>query len=165
MGFPFEPGFARREDRYLSLERTIMDDLLTELETNPCADGDSRLVIDTTGSVVYTGEAIMRRLRRQTVVIYLALPMAHRETLRRAYEKRPRPVVWRGHFRKNDGETDRDALKRCYANLLADRDARYRRYAHLEILWKPTPGQTPAVDTLLTPAAAFLSRQRASRDG
>lgn len=165
MGFPFEPGFARREGRYLSFERAVMNDLLTGLESVPADQTTPDLVIDTTGSVVYTGEAVMQRLRRQAVVIYLALPLAHRDALRRAYERHPRPVVWNGHFRKHDGETDREALRRCYDNLLEERDGLYRRYAHLEIPWSPHAGQTASVDTLLAPAAAFLNQQGTSDDG
>lgn len=165
MGFPFEPDFGRRERLYLSIEQTVMDELLTRLEAEP-DDGDpgSSLVIDTTGSVIYTGDATMRRLRQQTVVIYLALPPAHRDTLRREYEKRPRPVLWQGHFQQNHGEMEEDALRRCYADLIEARDKLYRHYAHLEILWEPYSRQTPDVATLLTPAAAFLNRQRRSHD-
>ncbi len=164
MGFPFEPGFTRRETRYLSLEKAIMDQLLSDLEARPDGAAAPNLVIDTTGSVVYTGDAIMQRLQRQAVVIYLSPPAAHHVLLRRAYEENPRPVIWHGHFAKSDGETNPQALKRCYANLLAERDKRYRRYAHLELQWKPASGPTPSADTLLAPVAAFLNKPDASRN-
>lgn len=164
MGFPFEPGFARREARYMALERAIMEELLTELEALPSGKRAPDLVVDTTGSVVYTGEAVMQRLQRETVVIYLSQPAAQHAVLRRSYEKNPRPVIWHGHFEKNGRETDRQALKRCYANLLAERERLYRRYAHLEIQWDPAAGQPPSAEALIAPATAFLNPQRGLGD-
>jgi shikimate kinase len=161
MGFPFETGFARREALYLDHEKAVMDQFLTELETQP-ADDASPVVIDTTGSVIYTGSAIRQRLRQQTVVVYLSTSAAFRQALHQAYVANPRPVLWQQHFQKNTGEDNRSALKRCYKNLLADRDARYRRYAHLEILWDPKPDRDQDVDTLLAPVTAFLEQRRAS---
>jgi shikimate kinase len=159
MGFPFEADYARREALYLSNECRVLEELLDELEAAPSNGGTgSHLVIDTTGSVVYTGDAILQRLRQQTVVIYLALPPAYRAALLRAYERRPRPVLWREHFKPNDGESQQDALRRCYAHLVEARDQLYRRYAHLEILWEPSSRQAPDVKTLLAPASAFLNQ-------
>jgi shikimate kinase len=162
MGFPFEPGFARREARYLNLEYAVMDDLLTDLESRPANAVTSPLVIDTTGSVIYTGARIMERLRRQTIVVYLALPRAHRQALRRAYQTTPRPVVWRQHFRKHPGEKNENALKRCYDHLLESRETLYRQYAHLEIEWDPVADASPVADTLLAPVKAFMAQPRSS---
>ena len=161
MGFPFETGFARREALYLDYEKAVMDQILTELESRP-ADDASPVVIDTTGSVIYTGRAIRQRLRQQTVVVYLSTSTAFRQALHRNYVANPRPVLWQQHFQKKTGEDNPSALKRCYKNLIADRDARYRQYAHLEVLWDPTPGRTQEVDTLLAPVSAFLERRRSA---
>jgi shikimate kinase len=161
MGFPFETGFARRETLYLGHEKAVMDQFLTELEARP-ADDASPVVIDTTGSVIYTGKAIRQRLRQQTVVVYLSTSAAFRQALHRAYVANPRPVLWQQHFQKKIEEDNRSALKRCYKNLLADRDARYRQYAHLEVLWDPTADRTLEVDTLLAPVRSFLEQRRSS---
>lgn len=162
MGFPFTPGYAKREAHYLALEARIMDEMLSSLEDPPVNDTSTSIVIDTTGSVIYTGDAIMKRLRKQTVVVYLSLPTRYREALRQAYIANPRPVVWQQHFLKNPGENDRDALMRCYYDLLEDREARYRQNAHLEIQWQPTADQQPAIDTLIAPVTAFLKNRQSS---
>jgi shikimate kinase len=161
MGFPFETGFARREALYLDHETAVMDQFLTELETRP-ADDESPVVIDTTGSVIYTGRVIHQRLRQQTVVVYLSTSTAFRQKLHRTYVANPRPVLWQQHFQKKTGEDNQSALKRCYKNLIADRDARYRQYAHLEVLWDPTPDRTQEVDTLIAPVTSFLKQRRSS---
>jgi shikimate kinase len=162
MGFPFDAAYPRREALYLGHEKAVMDRLLTELESRPPDHGSPPVVIDTTGSVIYTGEAIRQRLRQQTVVVYLSTSPDYRQALHRAYVKNPRPVLWQQHFRKNHGEDDQTALKRCYADLLADRESRYRHYAHLEICWDPVIDTAPEVDTILAPVKAFLARQRSS---
>ena len=158
MGFPFEADFARREALYLDHEKAVMDQFLTELETRPAVNA-APVVIDTPGSVIYTGAAIRQRLRQQTVVVYLSTSTAYRQALHRAYVENPRPVLWQKHYRKKTGEDDQTALQRCYGNLLADRESRYRQYAHLEIQWDPTPGRTLEAATLLEPIASFLERR------
>ena len=160
MGFPFTAGFAQREAHYLSLETTVLDEMLSELENRPASNASLPLVIDTTGSVIYTGDSIMQRLRRQTVVVYLSLPPDKREALRQAYIVNPRPVVWQQHFLRKAGEGDQAALRRCYYNLIEDRDTRYRQYSHLEIEWQPTASHPPSIDTLLTPVKSFMQHQR-----
>ena len=162
MGFPFEAAYSQREALYLAHEKAVMDRFLTELESRPPEHGSPPVVIDTTGSVIYTGQAIRKRLRQQTVVVYLSTSTAFRQALHRAYVENPRPVLWQQHFKKKKGEEDQAALKRCYANLLADREARYRHYAHLEICWDPVIESPPEVDTILAPVNAFLARERSS---
>lgn len=162
MGFPFEAEYTQREALYLGHEKAVMDRFLTELESRPQNQGSPPVVIDTTGSVIYTGQAIRKRLRQQTVVVYLSTSPAYRQALHRAYVENPRPVLWQQHFQKKKDEDDQAALKRCYASLLADREARYRQYAHLEIQWDPTPDRTPEVDALLAPVTSFLEQRPSS---
>jgi len=160
MGFPFEADYARREALYLGHEKAVMDRFLTQLESRPREHASPPVVIDTTGSVIYTGQAIRKRLRQQTVVVYLSTSRAYRQALHRAYVENPRPVLWRQHFQKKNGEDDQTALQRCYANLLADRETCYRNYAHLEICWDPVLETSPDVDTILAPVNAFLAQER-----
>ncbi len=162
MGFPFDAAYAQREALYLDHEKAVMDQFLTALESRPPEHGSPPVVIDTTGSVIYTGEAIRRRLRQQTVVVYLSTSTDYRQALHRAYVENPRPVLWQQHFKKKKDEDDQAALKRCYTNLLADRETRYRHYAHLEICWDPVLDSSPDVDTILAPVNAFLARERSS---
>jgi len=162
MGFPFEAAYTRREALYLGHEKAVMDRFLTELENRPPNRASTPVVIDTTGSVIYTGKAIRKRLRQQTVVVYLSTSAAYRQALHRAYVENPRPVLWQQHFQKEKGEDDQAALKRCYTNLLADRENRYRHYAHLEICWDPVMDASPEVETILAPVNAFLAGEPSS---
>src|SRR3984885_4726858 len=68
MGWPDSATYAQREADYLSAEIAALDEVLSELERDPKRE----LVLDTTGSVIYTGNNILMRLRRQMTVVYLA---------------------------------------------------------------------------------------------
>ncbi len=160
MGFPYDGGFAEREARYLELEHRVLSGFLNTLDQRHNPDAPS-FVIDTTGSVIYLADPLLERLRRAAVVVYLAAAPDKRQQLLSAYRNNPRPVVWQGHYRRNPGENATAALARCYMQLLADRDGRYRRWAHLTVEL-PTPGTaaTPdAAEILLKPVRAYLEEK------
>src|SRR5215470_10414189 len=51
MGWPDSPTYAEREAEYLKEEMAALDEILSGLES----DSQKSLVLDTTGSVIYTG--------------------------------------------------------------------------------------------------------------
>ena len=72
MGFPFHDGHNKRESKYLAFEIEVLNEILDYLEdhdNNP----DEDVVVDTTGSVIYTGKGILKRLRQYTTVVHLAI--------------------------------------------------------------------------------------------
>lgn len=131
MGRPADPGYRERAQAYLDLEEVVLNEILDELAA-PQAAG--RLtVIDTTGSVIYTAVATRRRLRRTARVVHLASGPESRQRLLAAYLRAPRPVLWHGHFSQREGESEADALARCYPLLMAAREDAYGRMAHLRL--------------------------------
>ena len=62
---------------YLAEEVTALDEILSGLER----DRKKALVLDTTGSVIYTGNHLMYRLRKLMKVVYLAASDAEQEKL------------------------------------------------------------------------------------
>jgi shikimate kinase len=132
MGFPFERHYKEREASYLACEVEVMGRILGELsnsEHNP----DEDIVVDTTGSVVYTGEKILMQLRKATTVVHLETPLEIQKMMLRTYLKNPRPVLWREVFSRGPEETDEQALARCYPQLLASREQQYKKLAHVTI--------------------------------
>jgi shikimate kinase len=127
MGFPFEPDYAHRQTQYLKYEIEVMHEILNHLETNGnhCYEN---VVIDTTGSVIYTGRDILERLKAQTRIVYLDAPLAVQEKMRRAYVAHPTPVLWGDKFNKEVGETNEEALARCYPKLLSYRACLYEQW-------------------------------------
>jgi shikimate kinase len=132
MGLPFEPHYRAREAAYLGCEMEVMNQILVEIDTGD-DDPDENVVIDTTGSVIYTGEATLTKLRRCSIVVHLSTPIEIQKMMLEAYMKKPRPVLWRNMFAQRPDETTEQALARCYPQLLASRERQYEALAHVTI--------------------------------
>ncbi len=128
MGMPWTAGFDAREAQYLALEERVTRRALDEAVTERLPT-----VIDTTGSVVYLPEPIQLRLAAEGCVVYLHTPPEDRARLCEQYLRKPKPVCWGGLFESRPGETTRSAVERLYPELLATRDARYAKLAHIRI--------------------------------
>ena len=129
MGWPDSPTYAEREAAYLAEENAALDEVLTGLEKNPARD----LVLDTTGSVIYVGNHLLHRLRKQMLVVCLAASPDEQELFIRRYLEDPKPVLWRGAFQAHKGELPRDTVARCYPALMAARRQSYAALAHCSI--------------------------------
>jgi shikimate kinase len=126
MGWPDCATYAEREAEYLAEEIHTLDEVLTQLERQP----DKSLVLDTTGSVIYTGNHLLMRLRRQMTVVYLAASAAEQQLLIERYLNDPKPVLWRGAFQPKPGELPRETVARCYPVLIEARRRSYEALAH-----------------------------------
>ena len=126
MGWPDQPEYRDREQKYLAGEIASMREALDEVESS----GENGIVLDTTGSVVYTGEEICRRLQHLTTVVYLAASPGEEETLIARYLSDPKPVLWGELFSQRPGESVKDAVARSYPQLIAHRKQLYERFAH-----------------------------------
>jgi shikimate kinase len=136
MGWPDDQAYREREKKYLECEVKSMGEALDEIQ----ASGEEGTVLDTTGSVAYTGEEICRRMQSLTSVVYLEASPAEEEVLIARYLSDPKPVLWGDQFDQRSGESTQDAIARCYPRLIAHRKKYYERYAHravsMERLWK-----------------------------
>ena len=129
MGWPDSPTYAEREAHYLTEEISTLDEILGDLEKDPRHE----LILDTTGSVIHAGNNILRRLRRQLTVVYLAASANEQELLIQRYLQDPKPVLWRGAFQPRRGEAPRDTVARCYPALIAARRQSYEALAHVTL--------------------------------
>ncbi len=132
MGFPYEPHYRERESKYLAYEIEVLTEILEYLESRK-SNPEEKIVLDTTGSVIYAGERILRRLRRYTTVIYLSIPPEVRGQMLKAYLSNPHPMLWRNVFSKDPDETEQEALARCYPRLVVARERLYEHYANVTI--------------------------------
>lgn len=128
MGFPCKPQYREREARYLACEARVVREITRYLE-GLGGDADECVVVDTTGSVIYTGDTVLRRLRLCTKMVFLSTPHALQEQLLEAYISKPHPMVWKNMFRKDPGEPCGKAFERCYPKLFSYRERLYRQYA------------------------------------
>ena len=129
MGWPDRSTYAEREAAYLAEEINALDEVLTSLEKNPQQD----LVLDTTGSVIYVGNHLLHRLRKQMLIVYLAASPGEQQLLIRRYLEDPKPVLWRGAFQPRAGESSGETVARCYPALIAARRQSYEALAHCTI--------------------------------
>jgi len=126
MGWPDSTTYTERESEYLAEEIHTLDEILTELERQP----EKSLVLDTTGSVIYAGNNLLMRLRRQMTIVYLAASAEEQRLLTERYLNDPKPVLWRGAFQPKAGEKPRETVARCYPALIAARRQSYEALAH-----------------------------------
>jgi shikimate kinase len=155
MGWPDSPAYLEREAQYLTQEIAVLDEVLSGLEKDPKCE----LVLDTTGSVISTGNHTLHRLRRQMTVVYLAVAAKEIQVLIQRYLQDPKPVLWQGAFRPHPGETPQQTVVRCYPVLIAARRQSYEALAHLTLptlqLRELSP---PGTSRSATAGQAFLER-------
>jgi len=149
MGWPNSSGYAEREADYLAAEIATLDEVLAELEKKPAR----ALVLDTTGSVIYTGNNLLMRLRRQLTVVHLAASLEEQHLLIERYLQDPKPVLWRGAFQPKPRESPRETVARCYPALIAARRLSYEALAHCTL-------QVAALHDSALDAEAFLAMIR-----
>jgi shikimate kinase len=149
MGWPDSAKYAEREAQYLEEEIHTLGGALTSLEQKP----EKPLVLDTTGSVIYTGNNLLLRLRRRMTVVYLAASAEEQQLLIERYLSDPKPVLWRGAFQPRRGESPKETVARCYPALMAARRQGYEALAHCTL--QVSELRDPAFDV-----AAFLSKIR-----
>lgn len=132
MGFPYQERYAEREAKYLAREIEVLGRIADELDGHLGRLGEN-VVVDTTGSVIYAGDALLSRLRRHTIFVHFPVPAEIQSEMLRAYVASPRPVLWRGIFGRAPGESDAAALERCYGMLLSSREILYAKHADVSL--------------------------------
>ncbi len=129
MGLPADPKYKKNSARYIACERDVLKSALADLQS----DREGNAVVDTTGSVIYTGEDILDSLRSLTTVVYLEASDKHVGDLYKSFIAHPKPVIWGDSYVPAPGETEDQTLKRCYPELLRLRARRYKELAHVTI--------------------------------
>ncbi len=125
MGQPYELRYPETQRIFLKFEEEAMAGIDYSLPKN--------IIVDTTGSVIYLSRKALQRLKEKTLVIYLEATEDIKKLLFERYISNPKPVIWGGSFSRNNGETELEALKRCYPQLLEYRAARYGQLADITI--------------------------------
>jgi shikimate kinase len=149
LGWPDSPTYTEREADYLAEEIHTLDEVLQQLEKQP----EKSLVLDTTGSVIHTGNNLLMRLRRRMTIVYLAASAGEQQLLIERYLHDPKPVLWRGAFQPKPKESPRETVARCYPALIAARRQSYEALAHCTL-------QVAALRDASLNAEAFLNMIR-----
>lgn len=128
MGQPFDPQYSATSKLYIEYETETLRGILDKIEKEK-----ENIVIDTTGSVILTGEKLLARLSKLTSIVYLEASIEFRKQLYEVFIKEPKPVIWGDIFNKKENESDFDALKRCYPELLKFRSTKYEELADFKV--------------------------------
>lgn len=126
LGQPTSPGYKKRQAKYLEAEEQSTH--LHELDT-----GGQNLVFDTTGSVIYLSEVVKTWLRHECLIVNIDVGEETIPAMKRKYFEEPKPVIWGSYFSQQSGETEEQALRRSYPQMLRARLQAYRQLAHLTI--------------------------------
>lgn len=129
MGQPYDERFPDNQQKYLSLEKEVMQDIFSRIEKGT----DQNITIDTTGSVVHTDRDYCDKLKKHSLVIYIKATKDMEDEMFKRYIKEPKPVVFGNIFAPRANETTMQTLERCYKELLSYRNALYAEYADIII--------------------------------
>lgn len=144
MGQPFDKRYPETSKKYIECERQVMDEILAGINS------EQNSVIDTTGSVIYLNKEILDKLAKATWVIYLETPEKYQKIMYKLYLDDPKPVYWGKSFSRREGETNMEALARCYPNLLALRIRQYGKLADITLPYETLQRPGFGIDDFLS---------------
>lgn len=135
LSFPYSSGFAERQSYYLEKEK--------EMTLAVASQQENSLLLDTTGSLIYLDQDVWTYLQKNFLVVMLdaAESMIHQMTT--LYFQRPKPLIWGDIYTQKEGESEEEALKRCYPELL-----KYRRKKYFELSDIVIPGEISANENI-----------------
>ncbi len=120
-GQPYSEGYKEREAKSISLETGATQKALLMKRGNH--------ILDTTGSVIYTGDDVLEILRRTHYIVYIEASDKTLERLKIQYFRQPKPLIWNGHFIKKTGQKNEEAILDSYPKLLSSRSLAYKALA------------------------------------
>jgi shikimate kinase len=126
MGYPMSEGYIGRERTYLELEDKYTRE--AAMQTH-----GKNLVFDTTGSVIHLPQSTLDILKHHTLMVHLDVGEDSLAQMVEKFFEEPKPVAWDGYFSMRDGESEDEALRRCFPALLNERLKRYRSLAHINL--------------------------------
>ena len=71
MGKPDQPGYKEAQAKYLELETKVVTQICDELEQS--SESDDKVIIDTTGSLIYLEPQLIKRIKKLSFLVYLRL--------------------------------------------------------------------------------------------
>lgn len=145
MGQPFDPQYPETSRKYLDFEGEVVSEVLERVGRSKAR----RVVIDTTGSIIYLAEDILQELSERTRVVYLETPDNVKDEMYKAYLENPKPVIWGESFTRVSGEINMQTLGNCYPRLLAYRAERYARLAHVTLGFRDLRDPNFTVDNFM----------------
>lgn len=130
LGQPYEARFPLREEKIKQLEKEVAEEVLNRLDRET---QNENIILDTPGSIIYTGEETCMSIKQHSLIIYIQATPEMLDGMLKSYFDCPKPIIWNNVFEKHSGEDNLTALKRCYPKLLQSRHELYQKYADIVI--------------------------------
>ena len=124
-GQPYSEGYEEREAKSIALE--------SDATTKALSMDVGNAILDTTGSVIYTDPPLQEELLSHWYIVHIFASEDAVGRLKAQYFKHPKPLIWNGHFCRQTGETNEQAILNCYPDLLASRAQAYEKLADTRI--------------------------------
>jgi shikimate kinase len=119
------PSSRARQRRNLAHEAACPDALALPARGN--------VVLDTTGSVAHLPEPAAQALRARFLMVYLEIPADEEAGLVERVLETPKDLYWGDFYRRRDGESIPESIRRCFPALYAWRKVRYERLADVTV--------------------------------
>ena len=116
-GQPYSEGYKEREIKSIALE--------SKATAKAIESANGNVILDTTGSVIYTEKSVQENLLNNWYIIHISASLNAVEMLKVQYFNNPKPLIWNDHYICKDGQLPDDAILECYPNLLASRAVAY----------------------------------------
>ncbi len=128
MGQPYDKQYPQTSKKYLKFEAETLKEIIRNLKDK---FDNQDIVIDTTGSVIYHDDEVLKQLTKLSRIIYLDTPDAVIEEMCTLYLKNPKPVYWGKSFQPFKEESLKKSLIRCYPEFLKFRRREYNKLAQI----------------------------------
>lgn len=126
LGQPYDQRFQENQQKYLELEEAVMQKIFKN-------NHQDNSIVDTTGSVIYTSEDALNKVKNNSLIVYLQTSEEMKKEMFERYLKDPKPVLWGNIYHQNKDESQHQALARGYLKLLEQRSRLYEKLADLVI--------------------------------
>lgn len=128
LGQPYDKRYKKNSAAYLHFEEEAIGEILSKLEK---FKNGTRVIVDTTGSLIYLNKLILTKLKKYTKFVYLDLPRPVKKIMCQNYFRNPKPVIWGDSYQIDNGYSKKETLSLCYPKLLEYRLKKYRFYSDL----------------------------------
>ena len=124
-GQPYSEGYAEREAKSIALE--------THATRKALATADGNQLLDTTGSVIYIDDDVLRALKDQWLIVHIKAEARDIDRLKTDYFDLPKPLIWRDKFVRDTSLSEQDNIRACYDGLLQSRKTAYAALADVTL--------------------------------
>ncbi len=128
-GLPYEEQYVNNERMQILNEQKIMEVVCQQSDNSK----NENIIIDTSGSLVYIDKQVIQRLKNLSKMVYIVAGKEQEHELYNDEVIFHRPLVWGNSYQPKDNELQKEAMRRCFTELISWRSKQYERWASISI--------------------------------